>query len=234
MFLFAGGISLLPGSWQGSKLAQYFGITDARAAAAYRSSGTFTNGTTGAITPPYPADMAANDICLLAVSSENHAISLSSAQGFAEIPTWSPQYAGTAGSNPGTRLAVFWKRTVGGDTAPTVAGTANNTEGQIHCFSGVIESGNPWDIGAGGNDSGANDLSGVIPGASTSTANTLVVLITSSSYNGNSTAQCSGWTNANLTNITEYADQTSTSGLGGGHCMATGEKAGTGAYANHL
>ena len=195
----------------------------------YRSSGTFTAGT-GAITPPYPADMAANDVCLLAVSSEAQAITLTTANGFVEVPTWSPQSAGTAATDPGSTLALFWKRTVGGDSAPTVADSINNTEGVIHCFSGVITTGDPWDTGAGGNDGAANDTTGTIPGATTSVADALVVLITSTSFNGNSTVQCSGWTNADLANILERQDNTNTAGLGGGSCMATGEKASTGAY----
>jgi aspartate 1-decarboxylase len=196
----------------------------------YRASGTFT-ALTGAITPPYPATMAAYDVCLLAVESENQAISLTTANGFVEVPTWSPQSAGTPATNPASRLALFWKRTVGGDAAPTVADSGNHTTGQIHCFSGVTPSGNPWDTGAGGNDGGANDTSATIPGSTTTVANTLVVLITSTSFNGTSTAQCSGWTNASLTSLTERTDNTNTAGLGGGHCMATGEKASAGAYA---
>ena len=210
--------------------AIFANIQKAHAAVAYRSSGTFTTGA-GTISPPYPADMVANDICLLAVESENQAISLSTAQGFAEVPTWSPQFAGTAATNPASRLAVFWKRTVGGDTAPTVADSGNHQTGQIHCFSGVITSGNPWDIGGGGNDGGANDTTGNVPGAVTTVANTLVVLIESTSFNGNSTVECSGWTNADLANITGRTDNSSTIQLGGGHCMATGNKATVGSYA---
>jgi hypothetical protein len=71
----------------------------AATAPAYRASGTFT-ASTGSITPPYPASMVANDVCLLVVTSENQAISLKTANGFVQIPTWSPQYAGTAATNP--------------------------------------------------------------------------------------------------------------------------------------
>lgn len=200
------------------------------AAPAYRASGTFTSGT-GDITPPYPAGFQANDICLLAVESENEAIGLATANGFVEVPTWSPQSGGTAATNPASRLALFWKRAVGGDTAPVVTDAGNHTTGQVHCFSGVITSGNPWDTGAGGNDGGANDTTGTIPGATTASAETLVVLITSTSFNGTSTANCSAWTNADLTSLTERTDNTNTAGLGGGHCLATGVKTTAGAYA---
>ncbi|MBI3545385.1 MAG: hypothetical protein HY081_02135 [Gammaproteobacteria bacterium] len=178
--------------------------------------------------------MAANDVCLLAVESENQAIALSVGfeNGFVEVPTWSPQSAGTAAINPGSRLALFWKRTLGGDTAPRVADPGDHATAQIHCFSGVITSGNPWDTGAGGNDLGVNDTAGTIPGSATTVVDTLVVLITSTSFNGTSTTQCSAWTNASLTLLTERTDNTNTQGLGGGHCLATGEKAGTGTYVN--
>src|SRR3989338_10866506 len=139
------------------------------AAPAYRASGTFTAGT-GAITVPYPASMLANDVCMLAVESENQNIALTTANGFVQVPTWSPQSAGTAAVNPGSRLALFWKRTLGGDAAPVVTDSGDHTTVRIHCFSGVITSGNPWDAGAGGNDSGANDTTGTIPGATTTSA----------------------------------------------------------------
>ncbi len=213
----------------GALVAGLAGVDEAQAAPAYRASGTFTAGT-GAITPPYPASMAANDVCLLVVESENQAISLTTANGFAEVPTWSPQFAGTAATDPGSRLALFWKRTVGGDSAPVVADSGNHTTGQIHCFKDVLTSGNPWDTGAGGNDGGANDTTGVIPGSTTTLDDTLVVLIISTSRNFTSTTECSAWTNAGLTSLTEHTDNTDTAGLGGGHCMASGIKTSAGAY----
>lgn len=197
---------------------------------AYRASGAFTAGT-GAITPPYPAGMVANDVCLLAVESENQAIALTTANGFVQVPAWSPQSAGTAAVDPASRLALYWKRTLGGDAAPVVADSGNHTTAQIHCFSGVVTSGDPWDAGAGGNDGGANDATGTVPGATTTSPETLVVLIASDSRNANSTANCSAWTNADLTSLTERTDNTNTAGLGGGHCMATGVKATAGTYA---
>ena len=213
------------------RLAEETRVQDALAAPpAYRSSGAF-RAATGAITPPYPADMAADDVCLLAVESENQTISLTTANGFVQVPTWSPQSAGSAATNPASRLALYWKRTVGGDAAPVVADSGNHVTGRIHCFSGVLTSGNPWDTGAGGNDGAANDTSATVPGSTTTVADTLVVLITSTSNNATSTANCSAWTNADLANLTEQADNTNTAGLGGGHCMATGEKATAGSYA---
>jgi hypothetical protein len=198
-------------------------------AVTYVGSGTFTAGT-AAITPPFPAGIAANDIALLVCESENQAISLSTPNGFVELGDQANKAAGTAATNPASRLAVFWKRLTGADAAPTVADSGDHTTGQIHVFRGVRTTGNPWDVFAEGNDGGVNDTSGSIPGATTTVPNCLIVLLCSTSFNGTSTAQFSGWTNADLANLTERTDNSNTAGLGGGHGMATGEQAAAGAY----
>ena len=198
----------------------------------FKAAGTFTFGT-GAITPPYPTGgnaPAANDIALLIVTSENQPISLTTANGFVEMGAQTNKAAGTAATDPASRLAVYWKRCTGADSAPVVADSGNNTEGQIYIFSGVRRTGNPWDVYGEGNDSAANDTTGVIPAATTTVASTLVVLISSTSYNGTSTAQFAnvgttgGWANSNLISITELGDNTNTAGLGGGRGLATGIK----------
>lgn len=228
-------IMMLFTGWIFSSLPQVFNLSSIiqKALAAtplptYDASGTGVGGV-GAVTPTYPASMLANDVCLLIAQSENQAITLSTANGFVEV-TDSPQFAGTAAVDPANRTAVFWKRTVGSDTAPVVADSGDHTAARIHCFRGVTGTGNPWDVTAGGNDGGVNDTSGVIPGATTTVANALVVLIEGLSFNGISGVQCSAWTNTDLAVLVERADLTGTAGLGGGHCMATGEKATAGAY----
>jgi len=198
----------------------------------FKASGTFTAGT-GAITPPYPTGggaPVAGDIALLVVTSENETISLTTANGFVELGAQANKNVGTGASDPSSRLAVYWKRCVGGDSAPVVADSGNNTEGQIYLFSGVSASGDPWDVYAEGNDSAANDTTGVIPGTTTTVANTLVVLISSSSYNAGSTTEFASWSNGALTNIQERGDNTDTANLGGGHGLATAERAATGSY----
>jgi hypothetical protein len=197
----------------------------------YVGSGTFTTGT-GNITPPFHASTAADDIVLLVVETENQDISpLSAAQGFVEVPS-SPQFAGTQDTNPANRIAVYGKRitTAGGGTAPSTGDPVNHVTGQLHTFRGCITTGDPWDVTAGGNDGGVNDTTGVIPGGTTTVADCLIVLICGSSFNGTSTTQFDNWTNADLANVTERADNTNTVGVGGGHGMATGEKATAGAF----
>jgi len=199
-----------------------------------REAGVFTAGT-GAITPPYPTGAnapAANDIAILVCESENQAISLSSAQGFVEIGDQANKAAGTAATDPASRLAVYWKRCVGEDVAPTVADSGDHTTGQIYLFAGCKTEGNPWNVFAEGNDGGDNDKTGVIPGATTTVDNCLIFLICTSSWNFDSTYEFSAWTNANLANVQERGDYTATSGLGGGHGSATGWKIAAGAYGN--
>lgn len=82
----------------------------------------------------------------------------------------------------------------------------------------------PWDVTAGAVDT-TSDTSGTCPTVTTTVADCLVVLLYSTSNNATSTTNFSAQTNANLANITERTDNSNTIGLGGGHGLATGEKA---------
>lgn len=192
-------------------------------------------GATGTCTPTMPATILANDI-LLAVAcgegpDEGVSITLNTANGFAQIgTTQSGSNGGGTEANPDLDCAVFWKRAVGADAAPIFADSGDHTTCAVHQFRGAAVTGDPWDVFAEGNDGAANDTTGLVPGATTTEADTLVVLIQGTSNNATSTANCSAWTNANLGALTERFDSTNTIGLGGGHCMATGTYAGPGAY----
>jgi hypothetical protein len=198
----------------------------------YKGNGVFAADVT-AVTPAMPVDAAApaaGDILLCVATSEAQAIALSTANGFAEV-TLSPV---TVGAFPGgMTLAVFWKRAVGGDASPVVADSGDHTTAQIHCFAGCKTTGDPWNVISVGTDE-VSDTTGVIPGATTTVAECLVVLIGGSSFNATSTAAFSAWANADLANVAERvgADNISTAGAGSGHGLATGEKAAAGAYGN--
>lgn len=196
----------------------------------YKGSGTFVASASGGgiPMPTGGAAPAAGDILIAVCESENQTISLTTPNGFAEV-TNSPQGTGTAGSAGSTRLAVFWKRAVGGDANPVVNDPGDHVTAQMHCFSGCKATGNPWNITAGGVDA-TSDVSGSIPGATTTVADCLVVLLCSTSNNATSTANFTGWTNAGLASLTERTDNSNTIGLGGGHGMATGQKLTAGAY----
>ena len=66
-------------------------------------------------------------------------------------------------------------------------------------------------------------------GATTTVANTLVVTIVANSSD-TASARTSGWTNSNLTGLTESIDNNTNNGNGGGFGVATGVKATAGAY----
>jgi hypothetical protein len=195
-------------------------------------SGAVASGT-GAITPSLPSGIASGDILLLFLETSNQAISISNQNG----GTWtqvtnSPQYCGTAAGTTGVRLTAFWSRYNGTQGAPTTSDSGNHQLGRIIAIRGAAASGDPWDVTAGGVEA-VSDTSGSIPGATTTVANTLVVTaIATSLPDASSTAKFSGWTNANLTSLTERTDNSVNAGNGGGLAIATGVKATAGAYGN--
>jgi hypothetical protein len=188
---------------------------------------------TGAISPALPSGIAANDILLLFIETANQAVSISNQNGgtWAAV-TSSPQGTGTAGGTAATRLTVFWSRYNGTQGAPTVSDSGNHQLARMVAIRGAVSSGNPWDVTAGGVDA-TSDTSASIPGATTTVANTLVVVATAGSLpDASGTAQFSAWTNANLTSLTERTDNSVSSGNGGSLGIATGFKATAGAYGN--
>jgi len=188
---------------------------------------------TGTITPALPSGIASGDILLLFLETSNQAISISNQNGgtWTEV-TNSPQYCGTAAGTTGARLTAFWSRYNGTQGAPTASDSGNHQLGRMIAIRGAAASGNPWDVTAGGVEA-TSDTSGSIPGATTTVADTLVVTaIATSLPDASSTSKFSGWTNANLTSLTERTDNSVNAGNGGGLGIATGVKATAGAYGN--
>lgn len=189
-----------------------------------------TGGFAGGInaqTPTWPAHVT-NDIGILLVESANEAAAAPT--GWAECPS-SPQGTGTAGTGTSTRLTAFWKRAASAaETDPTVADTGQHQMCLIATFRGCIETGSPFDVSAGNVE--ANDAATAvsIPGATTTVADCLVVLLLAGGADVSGSAQLSNWANADLANVLERDERWSTAGNGGGVAVATGEKAAAGAY----
>ncbi len=186
---------------------------------------------TGTISPALPSGLQTNDILLLFLETANQTISISNQNGgtWTQV-TGSPQGTGTAGGSSATCLTAFWSRYNGSQGAPTTSDSGNHQLGRMIAIRGATTSGNPWDVEAGGVDATSN-TSGSIPGTTTTVANTLVVVaIATSLPDASGTANFSGWTNANLSSLTERTDNTVTAGNGGGLGLATGGKATAGAY----
>ena len=134
--------------------------------------GAFGYGTTSC-TPGLPAGWAAGDIHLCFVlSSTGHAPSMSA--------DWTPLVATDSGNSSAKYPAVFWRRAVAGDTAPTVTATSGSAklEAVIVGYRGCIASGSPidvagsaWTIG-----SGSSGYALTISGITTVTAYDMVVV----------------------------------------------------------
>jgi hypothetical protein len=144
----------------------------------------------------------------------------------------SPQGTGSAGGSSATCLTAFWSRYNGTQGNPTVSDSGNHQVACMIAIRGAASSGNPWEVTAGGVES-TSDTSASIPGATTTVANTLVVVAVAGSLpDANGTSNFSGWSNASLANLTERTDNTRSSGNGGALGIATGEKVAAGAYGN--
>lgn len=199
---------------------------------AYRSYGTESNGT-GAVTYPLPStptSWVAGDLLLLIVETGS------------ELPSapagWQQM---TTVENPGqTRLTVFWRIAVAGDTAPTVADAGDHQIGHTAAISGVDAS-RPWDLDDGGQPAIATSIlttastAVAFPSVTTTTANCQVAVICSTPADSASwpfTATGSAWVNAALTGFgggAGYFGHAAVDGNGGAFGGVLGVKASAGA-----
>ena len=184
-----------------------------------RGVGTVASGT-GAITPALPTGCEVNDLLVLLLeTNESQAITVS---GWTEAPD-SPQ------ETTGTRLTIFWRRFVEGDTDPTTSDSGDHQIGRIISVKGVTDVGDPWNVTSGSVDS-TSDTTGSITGDTTTSDNCLVLVACSTTRDAVGTSEFSNWVNADLDNITERMDDTTDAGTGGGFGVITGELPTAGAY----
>jgi hypothetical protein len=175
----------------------------------------------GGVTIPLPADVQEDDI-LIAFMHTQHSSAIS-------ISGWTE-----AGSSPldgagGTRLTVYWKRAGSSESDPTTSDSGFSNWGRICNVRGCPTAGDPFDVTNNGG-TGAAGTSFSVNGATTTVANCLVLVAMSMEAGSADSNAFSGWTNADLANITEiFDDLVGLPGYGG--CgLATGEKASAGAY----
>jgi hypothetical protein len=192
----------------------------------FLSAGAFAFGI-GAITPGAPGGLATDDIELLLVESADEAVTLSTADGFAEV-TGSPVSAPGALAEA-TRLTLFWRR-FAGQGNPTIADAGDHVLARRVAFRGCIASGDPWDITVASSETVA-DTSGSATGGTTTDANRLVVAcLTSALPDANSTSEISAIANADLSAVTEHLDNARATGNGGHLGLISGGKAAAGAF----
>jgi hypothetical protein len=160
------------------------------------------------------------DVLILLVESANQGIA--TPDGWNQVAN-SPQYTGTAAAAGGVRLAVFWKLVEGSVPNVSISDTGNHTTAQTFCFRGCDPS-NPIHVTAGSVHATATNI-WTLPAVTTTVANCLILLCIGNDRDSNSTTNLSGWSNANLSSLTERADATVNSGAGGGIGLAHGGKA---------
>lgn len=179
---------------------------------------------TGAITPGAPSGRASGDILVMfleTVSGETPS-----------TPSGWTQLATVADTTDLTRLTVLWRRADGTATdVPTIADPGDHVVGRTIAFRNVLGSGSPFDVTTTGTLSAAA-TSVSIPSATTTVSDVVeVITALAGTRDGNSTAECSAYTNGNLSDLTERIDNFVNSGAGGGLCVATARfTAGPGSY----
>ncbi len=180
-----------------------------------------------AVSAPLPSGLTTNDILLLFIETDAQAITVSDSAG----GTWT-EVTNSPQSVTGTRLTVFWSRYNGTQTAPTVSDSGNHQIGAICAWTGIETSGNPWDVTSGNTDS-SSDTSGAEPGASTSGADRLVVIVGTADID--TALPITSISNGNLANISAARiTASSTVGNDGGLSIFDGQKATAGNYGNTI
>lgn len=123
-----------------------------------------------------------------------------------------------------TTLTIFGRIHQSGDGNVSITGVGNHCQGRMYAIGGHgLSAITDTVVGTG---SGALTGNGTF-NAITVEANSLVLQCIASSRDANSTAQFSGWASTNGTDETELADNTVTSGAGGGTGVAATRVAGT-------
>lgn len=181
------------------------------------AKGAFQSGI-AALTVPVPTGYRNDDLLLLFVEQANQTVAAPA--GWTQV-TNSPQGTGTAAAIGGVGVQTFYKIASGAEASVTVADSGDHTTAIMMAFRGA-DPANPIDVTAG--SVGAASTAMVFPSVTTTQANELIVLVAGMDTDAASTTTATGYTNANLTGITEQHDQTITSGVGGGLAIATGLK----------
>lgn len=189
------------------------------AAPTYVASGTFVHGS-GALSPGLPAGWAQNDIFLLVVHLRGATSGATAPSGWAHV-TSSP-----AGHNSALEsISVMWKRAGSSESGPSVSDPGGDyASARIHAYRGCPTAGNPWDV-AGATTNSTFSTTFNISGVTTTVTDTRVV-INEACFD---TATASGWTNANLSGLTERVDSNGGGSTFTQQAVADGTKASAGA-----
>jgi hypothetical protein len=188
------------------------------------AAGTVAVGTTGTITPAYPAGILANDI-LLDIAESVGGSNYATPAGWAHVSSNGTPVSPVI-QTTNTQLTVFWRRYDGTGTAPGLTGPTDHKLGRMIAIRGCPLTGNPWNIVTTTN-SATSSTAATWPGATTTVIDTLVLEIIATGVDpaADDTAGIGALTNAAYTSITERVDNRTTSGNGGSIAVISGIKA---------
>lgn len=179
---------------------------------------------TGNVTVNWPAHQA-DDVALLFIeTSATEAAVLGTPAGFVEV-TGSPQFDDASGGGNHTRLTAYWCRATSGAMAsPVITDPGNHCEAIIVTYRGCRTFDVPYSAVAGDDTDAVTSAAVTVPSAETDAPNCRIVLAIA---NG-AAWDASGYTNANLTGITERFDDYTGAGNAGQLAIADGEFEGPG------
>lgn len=161
----------------------------------------------------------------VSVETSNEAVTMQT-PGWTEVPG-SPVI--NAGTNP-TRLSVFYKKLtdVELDIPATFGLVGYGSYTGLLQIRGAVESGDPFENAVTG--TGTGTTAAVIPGSTTSLANSLVIQLLANGLDNLNGPMVSGEANGTLSGLTAHYNFTNTTGNGVGAALLTGGKAVAGAY----
>ena len=188
-------------------------------------TGAAVSSTTAAVTVPYPAAYTAiaDDIAAIVLECDSTSTTVTPPTGYAVVNFQA------VGSGTTTKLTVLWKRLTASEAAPSLPAPTptNHAHARMRVLRGCFPTGNPWDVNTVNQELVA-DTTVSVPSVTTTVADTLVWTLFSTGQDTASTAGATGWTNLNLSGLTEQMDNWTASGTGGGFAMAEGVKAAAG------
>ncbi len=172
------------------------------------------------LTVEWPGTQSAGNLGILLL--ETNQTDTVSVTGWTQ-PESSPQ----ENSGQNHKLSVFLTVATGSDAAVTITDPGNHGIAQILVFSGVDTSA-PIEATAGVSP-GTNDVSITCPSVNTAVDGCAILHIAGTGRDATLTGQYGSWTNANLTSITDVADDVTGQAGGGGFGAAWGILATAGA-----
>lgn len=200
------------------------------AAAPTINVGAIASAVASTVSVSFDTTASANDL-LFTVTESDVGVNPTCPSGYSEISS-SPQEVGTAAGD-GTHLQVCMKVAAGGETAETVGvGSIDHVIARaLRVTASTRCVGTNIDVQSG-TTNGTASTTFSAPSVTTTHANELVIVIVTGGIDGtNTTTEYTdvggggGWTNANLSSLTEIADNRRTVGNGGQLGIVKGTKA---------